>query len=81
MPHRLLHAGIISLGDLPRTFLNCAQVLINGRTFNNPMRQEGALSAPKHAGNVSGMSGNHWSDFREPVCGLVPDCRLAARNL
>jgi len=32
MLHRLSHAGIISLGDLPRTFLECAQVLINGQT-------------------------------------------------
>src|ERR1700733_1157109 len=30
MPHRLLHAGIISLGELPRTLLESAQVLING---------------------------------------------------
>src|SRR5581483_3390537 len=35
MPHRLLHAGIISLGDLPRIFLEGAQVLIKGQTFNN----------------------------------------------
>src|SRR5580693_10268734 len=26
--------------------------------------------------NVSGMSGNHRSDFLEPVRGLSPDCRL-----
>ena len=27
--------------------------------------------------NVLGMSGNHRSDFREPVCGLIPGCRLS----
>jgi hypothetical protein len=33
-----------------------------------------------NAGPVSGLSGNHGSNFPEPVCGLLPDCRQTARN-
>ena len=30
---------------------------------------------------VSGMSGNHRSDFQEPVCGLLPDWRPSTWSL
>src|SRR6202453_1603419 len=34
-----MNSKLYLLGDLPRTFLECAQVLINGQSFNNPMCQ------------------------------------------